>query len=401
MKKCKYIYQLPGWPEFRWDIVALAPILAEVRHRQGLLLGHMQSLGFSLQREATLQTITLDVVKSSEIEGVHLNEKQVRSSVARRLGIDIAGATSADQRIDGVVEMMLDATQNYKQPLSAKRLCGWHASLFPTGRSGMRTIISGEWRKNASDDPMQVVSGVYGREKVHFEAPSGDLVPKEMDALISWFNDETNLDPVLKAGVAHLWMVTVHPFDDGNGRIARAVTDLQLARADGSSRRFYSMSAEIRRHRNEYYEILEKTQKGSLDISRWLEWFLGCLRSAITASEGQLSHVLEKALFWEKFGSSPLNARQRLLLGRLLDEFEGRLTTSKWAKIAKCSQDTAGRDIQGLIELGILARDKGAGRSTAYLLRNKESPGIHSISTASNEALRTGFIALRRRGDSL
>ncbi|HCE46505.1 MAG TPA: DUF4172 domain-containing protein [Lentisphaeria bacterium] len=370
MKKCKYIHQLPGWPKFSWDIASLSPILSEVRHRQGLLLGHMKALGFSLQGEATLQTITLDIVKSSEIEGEHLNVKQVRSSVARRLGIDIAGAIPADRHVDGVVEMMLDATQNFEQPLSAQRLCGWHEAFFPTGRSGMRAIISGEWRNNTSDDPMQVVSGAPGREKVHFEAPSGELVPEEMDAFISWFNDEIDLDPVLKAGVAHLWMVTVHPFDDGNGRIARAVTDMQLARADGSSRRFYSMSAEIRRHRNEYYEILEKTQKGSLDISRWLEWFLRCLRSAIEASEGQLSQVLKKAGFWEKYGSCHLNARQRLLLGRMLDGFEGRLTTSKWAKIAKCSQDTAGRDIQGLIELGILARDKGAGRSTAYLLRN-------------------------------
>ncbi len=368
MKKQAYIHQLPGWPKFRWDIAALAPILAETRHRQGLLLGHMQALGFSLQGEATLETITLDVLKSCEIEGEHLNAKQVRSSVAHRLGIAIAGATPADRHVDGVVEMMLDATQNYCRPLDAERLCAWHASLFPAGRSGMRKIIAGEWRKNTSDDPMQVVSGAAGREKVHFEAPSGDQVPKEMDTFISWFNNETYLDPVLKAGVTHLWMLTVHPFDDGNGRIARAVTDMQLARADGSSRRFYSMSAEIRRHRRQYYEIIEKTQKGSLDISHWLDWFLGCLRSAIAASEGQLSQVLKKSRFWEKHGSRPLNPRQRLLLGRLIDGFDGRLNTSKWAKIAKCSQDTAGRDIQGLVELGILDKDKGAGRSTAYLL---------------------------------
>jgi Fic family protein len=369
MRKFKYIHQLPDWPNFRWDIAYLAPILAEVRHRQGLLLGHMKVLGFSLQCEATLQTITLDVVKSSEIEGEHLDKRQVRSSVARRLGIDIAGATSAERHVDGVVDMMLDATQNFEQSLSSQRICAWNAALFPTGRSGMRTIISGEWRKNSSDAPMQVVSGAFDREKIHFEAPSGDLVPKEMHAFISWFNDEMGLDPVLKAAVAHLWLLTIHPFDDGNGRIARAVTDMQLARADGSSRRFYSMSSEIRRHRGGYYRILDKTQNGTLDISLWMGWFLGCLRSAIEASEGQLSHVLDKARFWEKYGSSPLNARQRILLGRILDGFDGKLTTSKWAKIAKCSQDSAGRDIQGLIELGIIVRDKGAGRSTSYLLR--------------------------------
>lgn len=368
MKK-KYIHQLPDWPRFKWDIATLAPFLVEVRHRQGLLLGHMQTLGFTLQGEATLQTITLDVVKSSEIEGEKLNEEQVRSSIARHLGIDIAGAIAVDRHVDGVVEMMLDATQNFRQPLTAERLCNWHAALFPTGRSGMRKIVSGSWRTNTADDPMQVVSGPIGREKVHFEAPAGALVPNEMVAFISWFNSETALDPVLKAGVAHLWLVTIHPFDDGNGRIARAVTDMQLARADGSSHRFYSMSAEIRRQRSGYYEILEATQKGSMNISRWLEWFLRCLRSSIAASEGQLSKVLAKARFWKTHGNSLLNARQRLLLGRILDGFDGKLTTSKWAKIAKCSQDTAGRDIQALIALGILVRDEDAGRSTSYHLR--------------------------------
>ena len=379
MKKT-YIHQLSDWPQFKWDLAALAPLLAEVRHRQGLLLGHMQALGFTLQGEATLQTITLDVIKSSEIEGEHLNEAQVRSSIARRLGIDIVGAIAADRHVDGVVEMMLDATQNFGQPLTAERLCNWQAALFPTGRSGMRPIVVGAWRTNTADDPMQVVSGPMGREKVHFEAPAGDLVPREMAAFISWFNETTNLDPVLKAGVAHLWLVTIHPFDDGNGRIARAVTDMQLVRADGSSQRFYSMSAEVRRRRNEYYSILEATQKETLEISRWLEWFLTCLRSAIAASEGQLTRVLAKARFWETHGNSPMNPRQRLLMGRLLDGFEGKLTSSKWAKIAKCSQDTAGRDIQRLVALGILVRDEGGGRSTGYRLaaewRTKPSAGV-------------------------
>jgi Fic family protein len=368
----KYIHQLPDWPRFRWDLVALSPLLADVRHRQGLLLGRMQALGFSLQGEATLQTITLDVIQSSEIEGEHLDAGQVRSSVARRLGIDIAGAVAADRHVDGVVEMMLDATQAFDQPLTARRLCDWHAALFPTGRSGMRTIVAGAWRTNAADDPMQVVSGPIGREKVHFEAPAGDRVPREMDGFIAWFNEEANLDPVLKAAVAHLWLVTIHPFDDGNGRIARAVTDMLLARADGSSRRFYSMSAEVRRQRRAYYQILELTQKGSIDISRWVEWFLVGLRTAIAASEEQLSRVLVKARFWETYGRCSLNPRQRLLLGRLLDGFEGKLTTSKWAKIAACSQDSAGRDIQGLVALGILVRDQGAGRSTGYRLRSMD-----------------------------
>jgi Fic family protein len=371
----KYIHQRPDWPRFRWDLVALSPLLADVRHGQGLLLGRMQSLGFTLQGEATLQTITLDVIQSSEIEGEHLDAGQVRSSVARRLGIDIAGAVAADRHVDGVVEMMLDATQAFDQPLTARRLCDWHASLFPAGRSGMRTIVAGAWRTNAADDPMQVVSGPLGREKVHFEAPAGERVPREMDRFIAWFNEEANLDPVLKAAVAHLWLVTIHPFDDGNGRIARAVTDMLLARADGSSRRFYSMSAEVRRQRRAYYQILESTQKGSLDISRWVEWFLVGLRAAIAASEGQLSRILAKARFWETYGRCSLNPRQRLLLGRLLDGFDGKLTTSKWAKIADCSQDTAGRDIQGLVALGILARTEGAGRSTGYWLREDGVPG--------------------------
>lgn len=364
----KYIHQLPGWPRFKWDIAALATLLAEIRHRQGLLLGRMRTLGFTLQGEATLQTVTLDVIKSSEIEGDILDEKQVRSSIARRLGIDIAGSIAADRHIDGVVEMMLDATQNFMQPLTAVRLCDWHATLFPTGRSGMRKIIAGSWRTNTDDDPMQVVSGTPGREKVHFEAPAGKQVLREMKAFISWFNAKTDLDPVLKAAVAHLWLVTIHPFDDGNGRIARAVTDMQLSRADGTPSRFYSVSTEVRRRRGDYYRILEETQKGSLDVSRWMEWFLKCLQSAITASEGQLTKVLDKASFWEKHVNSPLNGRQRLMIGRLLDGFEGKMTTSKWAKIAKCSQDTAGRDIQCLLALGIMIRDEGAGRSTGYHL---------------------------------
>jgi len=365
----KYIHQLPDWPRFGWDIAAMAPRLAEVRHRQGRLLGRMQALGFPLQGEATLQTITLDVIKSSEIEGAHLDETQVRSSVARRLGIDIAGAIVADRHVDGVVEMMLDATQNFARPLTARRLCDWHAALFPTGRSGMRSIVSGSWRTNPADDPMQVVSGPMGREKVHFEAPPGTLVPQEMDAFISWFNRDMDLDPVLKGAIAHLWLVTIHPFDDGNGRIARAVTDMQLARADGCAQRFYSMSAEVRRQRRAYYQILETTQKGTMDISRWLEWFLSCLLAAIAASEDQLALVLAKARFWETYGGCPLNSRQRLVLGRLLDGFEGKMTSSKWARIAKCSQDTAGRDLQALLALGILVRTMGAGRSTGYRLR--------------------------------
>ena len=363
----KYIHELKGWPHFRWSQERLAKRLAAVRHQQGRLIGRMEGLGFTLRAEATLQTRTEEVLKSSEIEGEILDRDQVRSSVARRLGMDIGALTPADRHVDGVVEMILDATERYDTPLTAERLFGWHAALFPTGRSGMTKITVGAWR-NARSGPMQVVSGPIGRERVHYEAPIASRLKKEMRAFLDWFNTENTIDPVLKAGIAHLWFVTIHPFDDGNGRIARAIADQALARSEKSAQRFYSMSAQIRQERNAYYDILEATQKGDLDITPWLEWFLECLNRAFGGAETILAAVLTKARFWEINAGASLNDRQRTIINRLLDGFEGKLTSSKWAMLTKCSQDTALRDIDDLVQRGILTKDAAGGRSTSYSL---------------------------------
>jgi len=362
-----YLWEHEKWPELIWDAGRLAALLAEVAREQGRLLGRMQDLGFDLRREAHLSTLTEDVVRSSEIEGEKLDGDQVRSSLARRLGMDVGGLVPADRNVDGVVEMMLDATTHYAQPLTAERLFGWHAALFPTGRSGLQKIIVGSWRNDA-DGPMRVVSGPIGRRKVHYEAPPAGRVPKEMARFLSWFEAPGDADPLLTAGLAHLWFVTIHPFDDGNGRIARAIGDLALARSERSAQRFYSMSAQIRRERDYYYTALERSQKGRLDITLWHEWFLTCLRRAIGGSQETLARVLEKARFWDRFAQASLSARQVKMLNRLLDGFKGKLTTSKWAKLAKCSQDTAYRDILQLVERGALRRDAAGGRSTSYSL---------------------------------
>ena len=330
----------------------------------------MEALGFPLQQEAVLQTLTEDVVKTSDIEGEKLDAVQVRSSIARRLGIDVGGAEPEDRQVEGVVEMMLDATRNYDKPLTVDRLFGWHSSLFPSGRTGMRRVRVGAWRDD-STGPMQVVSGPVGRERIHFEAPAAGRLDTEMDAFLEWFKGgraAADLDDVLRAGLAHLWFVTIHPFDDGNGRIARAIADMALARSENSPQRFYSMSAQIRQERNDYYEILERTQKGTLDVTHWMEWFLECLGRAIDGAETTLSAVLRKARFWEANRDVTINERQRLMLNRLLDGFEGNLTTSKWAAITKSSSDTALRDILDLVDRGMLARNPGAGRSTSYSL---------------------------------
>ncbi len=363
----RYIYEHKGWPNFVWADETLLAQLAKVRHMQGRLIGKMQALGFPLRNEAVLETLTLDVLKSTEIEGEMLNPEQVRSSIARRLGMDISGLVPSDRHVDGVVEMMLDATQKYSKPLTKERLFDWHAALFPTGRSGMYKINIGKWR-NDSTGPMQVVSGAMGKERVHFQAPTAKIVGKEMNTFIKWLNAEDKLDPVLKAGIAHLWVITIHPFDDGNGRIARAIADMQLARSDESSQRFYSMSAQIRKERNKYYDMLEKSQKGSLDISEWLKWFLDCLTGALTATENTLAKVLGKARFWEKHTATALNDRQRLMINKLFDGFEVFLTSSKWAKITKCSADTALRDIQDLVAKDMLYKDPAGGRNTNYKL---------------------------------
>jgi Fic family protein len=362
-----YIYQHSAWPRLHWDDERLATLLAAVRHRQGRMIGRMEALGFNLRAEATLQTQTEEVIKSSEIEGEVLDRQQVRSSIARRLGIDIGAITPADRRVEGVVEMILDATEHYDRPLTEERLFAWHAALFPTGRSGARKITVGAWRTDETG-PMQVVSGPIGRERVHYQAPPAERVATEMRAFLGWFNEGPAIDPVIKAGVAHLWFVTIHPFDDGNGRIARAIADLELARSEDSAQRFYSMSAQIRQERNAYYDILESTQKDELDVTPWLQWFLGCLDRAFTGAETILESVLAKARFWERFSHAPLNDRQRMVVNRLLDGFEGKLTSSKWAALAKTSQDTALRDIDDLVRRGILVKDAAGGRSTSYSL---------------------------------
>ncbi len=362
-----YIYQKPGWPAFQWDQTQLTNPLAAVRHKQGKLLGQLSALGFSLRSEAMLQTLTLDVVKTSEIEGELLDAEQVRSSVARRLGIETAGLVAVDRAVEGIVDLLLDATQRFDSPLTADRLFSWHAALFPTGQSGLYRVTVGNWR-TAHAGPMQVVSGAMGRERVHFQAPDAAVLDAEMTRFLAWFNQDLPLDPVLKAAIAHLWFVTIHPFDDGNGRIARAIADMQLARADGSSARFYSMSAQIRQERNDYYTLLERTQKGDLDITGWLVWFLACLDRALVATEITVGSVLTKARYWAWFATKTINPRQRLLLNRLLDGFDGKLTTSKWAKIAKCSPDTALRDVQQLLGQGVLVKEESGGRSTNYTL---------------------------------
>lgn len=366
-----FIHQKPDWPTFSWDTQALSQPLAAVRHRQGRLIGRMEALGFPLRTEATLTTLTADVVTSSAIEGETLNPEEVRSSIARRLGIDVGGYVAASRDVEGIVEMMLDATQRYAEPLTEERLFGWHAALFPTGRSGLQRITVGAWRPTEAG-PMQVVSGPIGRERVHFEAPKADRLAAEMKSFLDWFNQSQEIDAVVKAALAHLWFVTIHPFEDGNGRIARAIADMALARADGSKDRYYSMSAQIEAERRDYYAQLESQQRGSLDVTAWLVWFLGCLDRALDRAEQALAVVSYKAKLWQVINRAPVNDRQRKVINRLTDGFQGNLTTSKYAKIAKCSNDTALRDIRDLVERGILIQNEGGGRSTSYRLSTSE-----------------------------
>lgn len=362
-----YIHELEGWPAFTWDAEALVRPLAAVSRRQGLLIGRMEALGFPLREDAVLQSLTQEVVKSSEIEGEVLDPGQVRSSLARRLGMEAGALAPVNRNVEGMVEMMLDATQRYAEPLTEERLLGWHASLFPTGRSGLSRIVVGSWRGDANG-PMRVVSGPIGRERVHFEAPSAERLPAEMRGFLDWFNAPPRTDPVLKAALAHLWFVTVHPFEDGNGRTARAVADMALARSEGTPQRFYSMSAQIRAERSAYYDALERTQKGGLDVTPWVLWFLGCLERAFEGAEETLSAVLRKARFWDAHGTSPFNERQRRVLNALLDGFEGKLTSSKYASLTKTSQDTAARDINDLLGRGVLVRGPVGGRGASYAL---------------------------------
>ncbi|TVQ49081.1 MAG: Fic family protein [Saprospirales bacterium] len=360
----KYIYEHKNWTDFTWDDKAINRVFGEVRLMQGKIIGQMNALGFAAKEEATLTALTLDVVKSSEIEGELLNYEQVRSSIARRLGINTAGLVSSSRHIEGVVEMMLDATQRYQLPLTERRLLGWHAALFPTGYSGPYEIEVGRYRTCE----MQVVSGAMGKEKVHYEAVKQELVKAEMNKFLNWFNNDNKLDPVIKAAIAHFWFIIIHPFDDGNGRIGRAITDMLLARAESSGERFYSMSSQILIERKRYYEILQKVQHSTGNITEWLEWFLNCLKNAMLATENTTQKILHKAEFWKLHDQTPINERQRLMLNKLFDGFEGKLQTSKWAKITKTSSDTALRDIKDLIEKGILIQKEEGGRNVNYEL---------------------------------
>lgn len=360
----KYIYQHKNWTNFSWRNEAINVVFGEVRHLQGKISGQMNALGFSSKEEIILKTLTQDVIKSSEIEGEKLDYDQVRSSIARRLGMEVAGLVPSARNVDGIVDIMLDATQQYQDPLTEERLCGWHSALFPTGYSGLYKIEVGKYRTGE----MQILSGAMGKEKLHYEAVPAKLVKTEMNAFIAWFNNETIIDDVLKAAIAHFWFIIIHPFDDGNGRIGRAISDLLLTRAEQSPERFYSMSSQILVERKKYYETLQRVQHSSGDITEWIKWFLDCLKNALLETEKTLQGILHKATFWKLHDTTSMNERQRLLINKLLDGFDGKLKSSKWAKIAKCSPDTALRDIKDLIEKGILEQEQAGGRSTNYAL---------------------------------
>lgn len=366
-----YIWQAEDWPHWRYDLASLVAPLAEVSRAQGQLIGRLADVGLALRDQASLAALTDDVVKTSEIEGEQLNVESVRSSIARRLGVDIGALAPVDRHVEGIVDMVLDATRNCQAPLTCERLFGWHAALFPTGYSGLSRINVGAWRDDAAG-PMQVVSGPVGRQRVHFEAPPAARIEMEVARFLAWLNAstaETKGEPALiKAALGHLWFVTLHPFDDGNGRIARAIGDLLLARIDGGTHRFYSLSAQIQRDRKHYYDILERTQKGTLDVTAWLLWFLATLQQAVAQAQHTLDAVLAKARFWQRWATTPMNERQVKLLNRMLDGFDGKLTSSKWAAIAKCSPDTALRDISELISHGVLRKSEAGGRSTSYEL---------------------------------
>ena len=364
-----YIWQYPEWPSFTWNDSRLIALLSEVRNLEGKIQGMMGGLGFDVQSMTALNVMTEDVLRSNEIEGVILNSDKVRSSIARHLGIDTAGLPQPDHYTEGVVQIMMDAVTNCNKPLTPERLFNWHAALFPTGRSGMYPITVGAYRTGG--EPMQIVSGAMGKEKVHYEAPPSDVVPDMMTDFLRWINsDNTVTDPVLKAAVAHLWFVAIHPFDDGNGRLTRTITDMQLAKADGFPLRFYSMSAEILREKKTYYEILEHTTGNSTDITEWLEWFLNTMKSSILRAEETVKRVVSKSSFWQRHREIPMNERQVKVVNMIWDGFTGKLTSSKWAKITKTSQATALRDITDLIEKGILIAAADGGRSSNYLLKD-------------------------------
>ena len=363
-----YIHQKKEWPHFDWDSLKLAPLLSVVHRSQGALFAKMETLASDVQQESFFNTLVLDVLKTSEIEGEYLNVDQVRSSIARKLGVKIPNFVDSERDVDGVVEMLLDATQKSQLKLTSKRLFFWHQLLFPQRQNGLFDIVVGQWRDDRNG-PMQVISGLYGQQKIHFEAPPAQSIPAMMSDFLEWINSSQQIDPIVFAGIAHFWFVTIHPFDDGNGRIARAITDMLLARADGCENRFYSLSAQIRIERNEYYKVLEHSQKADLDVTLWLEWFIGCVKNSLEVAHEIIDKILKKYRFWNQVAHLVLNARQRQILELLLDDFTGNLTTGKWAKIAKCSEDSALRDIQFLVQNGILSKENAGGRSTHYCLK--------------------------------
>jgi len=364
-----YIYEKKDWPDFHWDENEINSLLISVRHHQGRFLGKMENLGFTIRKEAILESVAAELINTNAIEDEKLDADQVRSSLARQLGLDKAGLVPSSRNVDALVEVMIDAAHNCMEKLTEDRLFKWHKLLFlPKGKKFLR-IKPGAWRTKINQ-PMQVISGSIGKEKIHFVAPGSAKVPKEMKAFLNWFNSNADLDPLLKASIAHLWFVTIHPFEDGNGRIARAIADLQLARADGITQRFYSMSAQIMITRKSYYDILEQTQKGSLDITNWIRWFLNCFDESLLLSDRILAKVIAKSDYWQMLNDTAINQRQKLMINKLLDGFVGKLSSSKWASICKCSQDTALRDIQGLLDIGVLEKEPGGGRSTSYYLKD-------------------------------
>jgi Fic family protein len=363
----KYIWQKAEWPQWSFNSAVFSQLLSQVNLERGRLLGSMQALGFNLAEKASLKVLTCEVVKSSEIEGERLNPEAVRSSIARRLGIEVGGLIPSDKHVDGVVDMVIDATRDCSTALTQERLFGWHAALFSTGHTGMFKIAVASYRDDTAGT-MQVVSSSIGREKVHYEAPSATVIQTEMAQFLDWFNSELGLDPVIKAGLAHLWFVTLHPFDDGNGRIGRAICDVALARADGSPQRFYSLSAQMQREREDYYNNLEKAQRSTLDVTAWLTWFLGCLLRAVQSANEELKGVVYLANLSHRLPSGKLNERQKKVLNMMIQGFNGNLTTGKWAKIAQCSTDTALRDIGELVELGVLLKAGESKRATHYAL---------------------------------
>lgn len=360
-----YIHQTADWPHFIWDKEKIEAELIKVNKAAGFLEGRLSAIGFDVRQLAAVEALTHDIVASYEIENMVLDSGQVRSSVARRMGVRITGETEPSHYVEGVVEMMLDAVDNYRSPLTDERLFGWHNCLFPTGRSGMEVINVGRYRTDA----MNVESGAMGREKIHYHAPEPEMVPVEMERFLAWFNSDDTPEDYVKSAVAHFWFVSIHPFDDGNGRIGRAIADMALSQADNSTMRYFSISRQINKEKREYNNMLEHCQKGSCDITAWIHWYLGCMLRAISGAEDMLSSILDKAIFWQNHSQTTMNDRQKNALNIWLDGYEGKLTVKNWAKKANTSVDTAARDVKDLVDKGLLVPKSGKHRNVPYGIR--------------------------------